>query len=224
MGLNMIQIYVFWSFHEEKEGQYNFEGRGDLIKFLELCAKHNLFVNMRIGPYVNAEWEYGAIPVWLALKEGVKLRTYNHVWMTEMQRWFEKVVDLTRDHFATNGGPVVLVQVENELRDAPEEYVEWCGSMARAALGENTIPISMCMYEPNDPGQKASNTIASCNGLDCVPFLDKYDIKRSPAMWTENELGFQVWGESLSKPTAYFWGRTYANVSGDSFTFPYLLC
>ena len=69
-GLNHVEVYVFWNIHEftyDFSGKhvYNFEGRANLPKFLEECAEAGLFVNLRIGPYVCAEWDFGGLPVWL---------------------------------------------------------------------------------------------------------------------------------------------------------------
>ena len=83
-------------------------GRGDLTHFLDLCKKHDLFVNLRIGPYVCAEWTYGGIPVWLGLKDGVKFRTVNSVWQTHMQQWMQTVVDKVHGYFAPQGTAVAV--------------------------------------------------------------------------------------------------------------------
>ncbi len=64
-GLNAIQTYVFWNIHEQKQAVLDFSGRANLSPFLEEPVKAGLFVNLRIGPYVCAEWNYGGLPVWL---------------------------------------------------------------------------------------------------------------------------------------------------------------
>ena len=64
-GLNTIQTYVFWNIHEQKQGVLDFTGRANISRFLEDAADAGLFVNLRIGPYVCAEWNYGGLPVWL---------------------------------------------------------------------------------------------------------------------------------------------------------------
>ena len=59
-GLNMVEIYIFWNLHEFKQGQaYNFKGNANWMMFVEKAAAAGLFVNLRIGPYVCAEWNYG---------------------------------------------------------------------------------------------------------------------------------------------------------------------
>ncbi|CAF4731114.1 unnamed protein product, partial [Rotaria magnacalcarata] len=64
-GLNTVQTYVFWNIHEQKPGVLDFTGRANLSQFLQDAADAGLFVNLRIGPYVCAEWNYGGLPAWL---------------------------------------------------------------------------------------------------------------------------------------------------------------
>ncbi|OAY64050.1 Beta-galactosidase 9 [Ananas comosus] len=61
-GADVIQTYVFWNGHEPIRGQYNFEGRYDLVKFVKLVAEQGLYLHLRIGPYVCAEWNFGFAP------------------------------------------------------------------------------------------------------------------------------------------------------------------
>ena len=192
-----VQVYVFWNFHEEIEDVYNFEGRGNLTLFVQKAAKHGLFVNLRIGPYVCAEWTYGGLPAWLGQKPGVAFRQSNAIWQPAMQKWFNVVVKqmAQSDLFASQGGPIALVQVENELPSTDKTYVEWCGEMAHAALDavSVSVPITMCN------GETANSTINTCNGNDCSGFLKEHGqngriLIDQPGLWTENEGGFQTWG------------------------------
>lgn len=216
-GLNMVQVYIFWNFHEPLENQYNWAGRGNLTQFVSMAAASGLFVNLRVGPYVCAEWTYGGIPAWLGQKPGVAFRQTNPVWQPAMQKWFTVVVDrmAAAGLFATQGGPIVLVQVENELPGTDEGYVQWCGDMANAALRalDVDVPVTMCN------GETANNTINTCNGNDCSNYLEQHGqtgriLIDQPALWTENEGGFQTWG-GAPPPGAepYFWGRPMGDQS-----------
>jgi beta-galactosidase GanA len=108
------------------EGNYNWEGRGNLTNFMQKAQDAGIFINLRIGPYVCAEWTYGGLPAWLGQKEGIKFRQTNPVWQPAMEKWFNVVVKQMADghFFATQGGPIVLVQVENELPPSDLEYVD----------------------------------------------------------------------------------------------------
>ena len=194
-GVNMIELYVFWNYHEMVEGQYDWTGRGNLTLFLDAIADAGLFANLRIGPYVCAEWDYGGIPTWLAYKEGMHFRSYNDHWRAAVQHWVGIVIDQTRNYFADRGGPIVLAQIENELGGGDMRYVQWNGDMANA-LNVN-VPWIMCN------GASANNTINTCNGNDCAGFLENNGqsgriLIDQPAMWTENEGWFEGWGDDTS--------------------------
>ena len=183
-GLNMIEIYVFWNYHEPQEGQLDWSGRGNLTLFLDAIAQAGLFANLRIGPYVCAEWDYGGIPTWLAYKPGVRFRSYNDVWRAYVEPWLGRIINQTRAYFADRGGPIVLAQIENELYGADPEYVQWNGDMAEAFNVH--VPWLMCN------GQTANNTINTCNANDCTDFINSNGqsgriLKDQPALWTENE-------------------------------------
>ena len=199
-GLNMIQIYVFWNWHQPTEDVLDWSGRGNLTLFLDAIAEAGLFANLRIGPYVCAEWDYGGIPTWLAYKDGVRFRSYNQIWRDQVQQWFDKVIAQTRSYFADHGGPIVLAQVENELNGADPRYVQWNGDMANAF--DVGIPWIMCN------GEAANNTINACNGNDCAGFIDSNGqsgriLIDQPALWTENEGWFESWGDNTSPEGTY---------------------
>ena len=190
-GLNMIEIYVFWNYHEPVEGRFTWADRGNLTLFLDAIKEAGLFANLRIGPYVCAEWDYGGIPTWLAFKPGMRYRAMNQPWLDAVQQWVQLVIDVTRGYFADHGGPIVLAQVENELNGADQRYVDWNGQLA-ASMNVN-VPWIMCN------GQSANNTINTCNGDDCAGFIDGGGqsgriLVDQPAMWTENEGWFEELG------------------------------
>ena len=192
-GLNMIEIYVFWNYHQPTEDAMDWSGRGNLTLFLDAIAEAGLFANLRIGPYVCAEWDYGGIPTWLAYKPDMRYRSYNQAWMESVTQWMQTVITVTRSYFADHGGPIVLAQVENELNGADQRYVDWNGQLADS-LNVN-VPWIMCN------GQSANNTINTCNGDDCSGFIDGGGqsgriLVDQPAMWTENEGWFEELGMS----------------------------
>ena len=86
-GLNTIETYVFWNFHERQRNVFDFSGRLDLLRFCELAQQHDLNVLLRIGPYICAETNYGGFPAWLRDVPDVQIRTLNEPYMREMERW-----------------------------------------------------------------------------------------------------------------------------------------
>ena len=111
-GLNMIEIYVFWNYHEQVEGTFDWSERGNLTLFLDAIKEAGLFANLRIGPYVCAEWDYGGIPVMAGVQaqHATCARTISPG-CDAVQAWMQRVIDETRDYFADRGGPIVMAQV-----------------------------------------------------------------------------------------------------------------
>ena len=195
-GLNMVELYLFWNLHEFRRGQaYDLSGRANWTLFVEKAASAGLFVNLRIGPYVCAEWNYGGLPVWLNSIPGMKLRSSVGPWEGEMERFSTDMVKLAEPYLARNGGPIILAQIENEFRFDDPSYVAWCGQLAaRLAIG---VPWLMCS------GYSASNTINACNADDCTEYAQYHakDHPGQPLVWTEDEGWFQEWDRKPMLPS-----------------------
>ncbi|KAL4650070.1 hypothetical protein ACB092_01G060500 [Castanea dentata] len=184
-GLDVIDTYVFWNVHEPSPGNYNFEGRNDLVRFIKTVQKVGLYAHLRIGPYVCAEWNFGGFPVWLKYVPGMSFRTDNEPFKTAMQGFTQKIVQMMKNErlFASQGGPIILSQIENEygpeskaLGAAGHAYINWAAKMA---VGLNTgVPWVMCKEDDApDP------VINACNGFYCDAFSPNKAYK--PTMWTE---------------------------------------
>jgi beta-galactosidase GanA len=113
-GLDVIQTYVFWNGHEPSPGKYYFEGNYDLVKFVKLVQQSGLYLHLRIGPYVCAEWNFGGFPVWLKYIPGISFRTDNGPFKAQMQRFTTKIVNMMKAErlFESQGGPIILSQVK----------------------------------------------------------------------------------------------------------------
>jgi beta-galactosidase len=153
-GLDVIQTYVFWNGHEPVQGQYYFSDRYDLVRFVKLVKQAGLYVHLRIGPYVCAEWNFGGFPVWLKYVPGVSFRTDNGPFKAEMQKFVEKIVSMMKSEglFEWQGGPIIMSQVENEFGpmesvggSGAKPYANWAAKMA---VGTNTgVPWVMCKQD-----------------------------------------------------------------------------
>ncbi|CAL5200286.1 unnamed protein product [Lathyrus oleraceus] len=189
-GLDVIETYVFWNLHEPLQGQYDFDGRRDLVKFVKTVAEAGLYVHLRIGPYACAEWNYGGFPLWLHFIPGIKFRTDNEPFKTEMQRFTAKIVDIMKQEklFASQGGPIILSQIENEYGNidsaygsAGKSYIKWAANMATSL--DTGVPWVMCQQ-----GDAPDPIINTCNGFYCDQFTPNSNTK--PKMWTENWSGW----------------------------------
>ena len=115
MGLNTISFYLFWNQCEPQEGQFNFTGMTDVRRVIQLCQKHGLWAILRPGPYCCAEIEYGGIPYWTLKYPDVKIRSEDPKWLDWCRKYLAQVYKQVGDLQVTKGGPLLMVQVENEI-------------------------------------------------------------------------------------------------------------
>ncbi|WP_030689216.1 beta-galactosidase [Streptomyces globisporus] len=127
MGLNTVDTYVAWNFHERRRGQIRFDGWRDLDRFLRLAQEAGLDAIVRPGPYMCAEWDNGGLPAWLTDRPGMRLRSSYEPYLREVARWFDVLIPRLAAHQAGRGGPVVAVQVENEYGSYGDDhtYTRW---------------------------------------------------------------------------------------------------
>ena len=114
LGMNTICIYVFWNIHEQREGEFNFTDNNDVAAFCRLAQKNGMYVIVRPGPYVCAEWEMGGLPWWLLKKKDIRLREQDPYFMERVKLFEQKVGEQLAPLTIQNGGPIIMVQVENE--------------------------------------------------------------------------------------------------------------
>jgi beta-galactosidase len=206
--INTLETYVFWGEHQPsslrdfnadpfENPQYDFEGRRDLFAFLQAAHNEGLFVILRIGPYVCAEASYGGFPFALRDVPGMRFRTLNAPFQREVARWVRFVATElhARKLMAPEGGPVILVQLENEYQmvagaygDEGHKYLQWCADLQHELdLG---VPTIMCY----GAAEGTVETINSFYGHELVEGLRK-SFPNQPPVWTECWTGwYDVWG------------------------------
>ncbi|KHN31190.1 Beta-galactosidase 10 [Glycine soja] len=213
-GVDVIETYVFWNGHELSPGNYYFGGRFDLVKFAKTVQQAGMYLILRIGPFVAAEWNFGGVPVWLHYVPGTVFRTYNQPFMYHMQKFTTYIVNLMKQEklFASQGGPIILSQasitlnisicysclcvyleIENEYgyyenfyKEDGKKYALWAAKMA---VSQNTgVPWIMCQqWDAPDP------VIDTCNSFYCDQFTPTSPNR--PKIWTENWPGwFKTFG------------------------------
>ena len=150
LGMNTICLYVFWNFHEQKEGEYNFSGQADVAAFCKLAQKHGLYIIVRPGPYVCAEWEMGGLPWWLLKKQDINLRGNDPYFIERTQLFMNRVAAELKDLQITKGGNIIMFQVENEYGayGTNKEYVATIRDIVKEA-GLNEVPLFQCDWSSN---------------------------------------------------------------------------
>lgn len=112
-GISIISTYVFWIHHEEIEGEFDFGGRRDLRRFVQLCQKHDLRVIVRIGPFAHGEVRNGGLPDWLYGKP-FEPRSLDEGFIECTRRWYERLGQELQGLFYQDGGPIIATQLDNE--------------------------------------------------------------------------------------------------------------
>lgn len=145
LGMNTICLYVFWNIHEQTEGKFDFTGQNDIAAFCRLAQKHGMYVIVRPGPYVCAEWEMGGLPWWLLKKKDIVLRTLDPYFMERTAIFMKEVGKQLAPLQITRGGNIIMVQVENEYGayavDKP--YVSAIRDIVKSA-GFTEVPFFQC--------------------------------------------------------------------------------
>ncbi|HEY4414646.1 MAG TPA: beta-galactosidase [Verrucomicrobiae bacterium] len=123
MGLNTVSIYAFWNQFEPREGEFNFTGDADIAEFVRLAQKEGLWVVLRPGPYVCAEWEFGGFPWWLLKEHDLQVRSQDPRFLAAAGTYLKKLGEQLVPLQVTHGGPILMMQVENEYGSFGSDHV-----------------------------------------------------------------------------------------------------
>ncbi|XP_040359337.1 beta-galactosidase [Ixodes scapularis] len=143
VGLNTLQTYIEWSSHEPENGQYDFEGQEDIVKFIKIAERLGFLVILRPGPFIDAERDMGGFPYWLLSEDNtVRLRSSDQRYLKYVDRYFSKLLPLLKPLLYSNGGPVLMLQVENEYGSYHEcdfVYTAHLKDLMRRHLGPGVL-------------------------------------------------------------------------------------
>ena len=150
LGMNTLCLYVFWNIHEQEQGKVDFTGNNDVAEFIRLAQKNDMYVIVRPGPYVCAEWEMGGLPWWLLKKKDIRLREQDPFFMESYRSFVQKLAEQISDLTIDRGGPIIMVQVENEYGSYGEDkpYVAAIRDIIRDA-GFDNVTLFQCDWSSN---------------------------------------------------------------------------
>ncbi|OWF47699.1 beta-galactosidase-like [Mizuhopecten yessoensis] len=142
-GLNAIQLYVPWNIHQPEKDVYDFTGQQDLVAFLKTAQDVGLLVVMRAGPYICGEWDFGGFPAWI-LKENpaTVFRTMDPTYIKFVDQWMDVLLPKLKPLLYNNGGPIIMVQIENEYGSyfaCDRNYTSHLRDRARFHLGKDVV-------------------------------------------------------------------------------------
>lgn len=150
LGMNTICLYVFWNLHEQREGVFDFTGNKDVAAFCRLAQKHGMYVIVRPGPYVCAEWEMGGLPWWLLKKKNIRLRGQDPYFIERVGVFEQRVAEQLEPLSIAHGGPIIMVQVENEYGSYGKDkvYVSAVRDILRKHWGKE-MTLFQCDWSSN---------------------------------------------------------------------------
>ncbi|KAI5055584.1 hypothetical protein GOP47_0029105 [Adiantum capillus-veneris] len=202
LGLNTIQTYVPWNLHEPRQGEFHFDGVADLESFLKLAQRLDLLVMLRAGPYICAEWDFGGFPAWLlAQQPPLRLRSSDPSYLNLVDDWWKILLSKISPLLYENGGPVVMVQVENEFGSFGKDvgYLQHLVDQAKSYLGNNTI---IYTTDGNSQGNLENGTLMDAEVYTAVDFSVDADAAQAFALQRK----FNAKGKSPSLISEFYTG------------------
>jgi beta-galactosidase len=206
MGCNTISVYIFWNYHEQQEGVFDFESENhNLGEFFKMVQEEGLWLIVRPGPYVCAEWELGGIPPYLLRIPDIKLRCMDTRYMTAVERYMTKLASVIKPYLVTDGGPVLMLQIENEYGSYGNDrnYI----SRLKEIWVENGINVPFFTGDGPTTYMLEAGTLPGCAvGLDSGSRPDHFELaaKMNPAVpvfSSETYPGWLThWGEKWARP------------------------
>jgi beta-galactosidase GanA len=206
MGCNTISAYVFWNFHESEEGVYDFEtGNHNLSEFFKIVQDEGMWLIIRPGPYVCAEWDLGGIPPYLLRIPDIKLRCLDPRYMVAAERYMGKLADIIKPFLITKGGPILMLQIENEYGSYSNDKNYLLKLKEIWALLGIDIP-TFTGDGPTTKMLEAGTLQGSAVGLDSGTSQQDFDLAAKinpgvPVFSSETYPGWLThWGEKWAKP------------------------
>ncbi|MEU0658614.1 glycoside hydrolase family 35 protein [Streptomyces lavendulocolor] len=200
MGLNCVETYVPWNLHEPEPGRHR--DVAAVGRFLDAVREAGLWTIVRPGPYICAEWENGGLPHWLTGRLGRRVRTRDAEYLGHVTRWFRTLLPQVVARQVDRGGPVVLVQAENEYGSwgSDRDHPRWVADLL-VACG---VSVPLCTSDgPEDhmlTGGSVPGVLATVNfgsGARAAFEALRRHRERGPLMCMEFWCGwFDHWGEA----------------------------
>ncbi len=207
MGCNTIAAYVFWNHHETSEGVFDFSSPWrDLARFVKIAQEEGMWVLLRPGPYVCAEWDFGGIPAYLLKYPDIKVRCMDPRYMAAAERYIARMAAVVRPLMVTSGGPILLVQIENEYGSFGNDRIYM--RRLRAVWEQNGIAGPFYTADGPTPYMlEAGSLPGAAVGLDSGSNEKHWELARSivpgvPVFSSETYPGWLThWGEKWARPS-----------------------
>ena len=207
MGCNTVAAYIFWNYHEPAEGRFDFStGNRDIARFVRIAQEEGMFVLLRPGPYVCAEWDFGGLPPYLLRDPELKIRCLNPRYMEAAERYMAALARVVLPLLVTHGGPILMVQLENEYGS----YGNDRSYMAHLKDVWVKLGIDVPFFTADGPTPhmlEAGHVEGAAVGLDSGSEEKHWELARSivpgvPIFSSETYPGWLThWGEQWARPS-----------------------
>ncbi len=206
MGCNTIAAYIFWNYHEIKEGQFDFKTENrNIAEFIRICQEEKMWVLLRPGPYVCAEWDFGGLPTYLLKYPDIKIRCMDDRYMAAVNKYIQQLAQQIVPLQCTKGGPILMVQIENEYGSYANDklYLE----ALRKAWLHNGVQVPFYTADGATPymleaGHLKGTAIGLDSGSNDGDFNEATKADSTvPAFSSETYPGWLThWGEKWQRP------------------------
>jgi hypothetical protein len=192
-GYTCVDVYLPWNFHETAPGRWSFEGRRDVAAFLDLAWEEGLYVIARPGPYICSEWDGGALPAWLGLDPQLRVRQHEPRFLDRVTAWFDQALPLLAERQYPANGPVIMVQLENELDffDCEDRTGYLTALRDQAVRHGITVPLIACSGQGDLEGATGDvpGVVPACNFYpdDDSPHIEP-EVRRYAELLAERDL------------------------------------
>jgi len=205
MGLNTIASYIFWNYFETEEGKFDFKtGSRNMAEFFQIVKEEGMYLFLRPGPYCCAEYDFGALPPYLLKYPDIKIRCMDPRYTAAAERYIKEIAKITKPFQITNGGPIILLQIENEYGSYGNDkvYMNWLKDLWR----KNGIDIPFATGDGPTSYMLDAGSLPNCAvGLDSGSELAHWDLASKmnpgvPVFSSETYPGWLThWGEEWAK-------------------------
>lgn len=216
LGLNTVATYVFWNWHETEPGKWDFEGDKNLAEYIKIAGEEGMMVILRPGPYVCAEWEFGGYPWWLQNIEGMEIRRDNEQFLKYTKLYIERLFKEVGHLQCSNGGPIIMVQCENEFgsyvaqrQDIPLEEHRAYNAKIKQQLADAGFNVPLFTSDGSwlFEGGSTPGALPTANGENNIANLkkvvNKYHDGKGPYMVAEFYPGWlSHWAEPFPQVSA----------------------
>lgn len=194
MGLNTITTYVFWDMHEKTPGKFDFSGNLDIAEYARIAQEEGLFLIVRPGPYICTEWDFGGFPGWLLREKDMKVRTRDPRFLSAAAKYMKEVGKQLSPHQITNGGNIILVQVENEYGSFGGDH-EYMNAVKKSIVDAGfTVPL----FTSDGPGE---NFLQRGTLPDVAAVINMGTVDDPAAQWA----GFEKFRTNVPRMVGEYW-------------------